>query len=220
MPTPQSHTFPVTRTAHYYTLGHPSAQVRQLWICCHGYGQLASHFIHKFRDLQGPHTLIIAPEGLSRFYFGGVVGPVGASWMTSADRLSEIHDYCNWLDALYDRYTSQLSPEVHITFLGFSQGVATVLRWMHARQRRVDRVIAWAGTLPEDLDYRPLAKYWHDVEWHLVYPDADAYLSPQRLAAQSAWMEAQDFPKVHWHTYPGTHRIDRSELGRLFGKGV
>lgn len=215
MPTPQSHRFPVTRTAHYYTLGTPSSQIRELWICCHGYGQLAHRFIHKFNSILTPQTLVVAPEGLSRFYFGGVVGPVGASWMTLLDRLTEIEDYCNWLDALYDHFIAQLSPDVRVTFFGFSQGVATILRWMHARQRPVHRVIAWAGTLPEDLDYRPLAGYFAQPEWHLVYGTSDEYIARERLDVQADFLEAQGFA-YEQHEYEGTHRVVRNTLKSLF----
>ena len=32
----------VPRTARYWTLGEPGPGLRQVWIACHGYGQLAA----------------------------------------------------------------------------------------------------------------------------------------------------------------------------------
>ncbi|MEL6276926.1 MAG: phospholipase, partial [Bacteroidota bacterium] len=84
---PTAHRLPVQRTAHFYTLGEPSANVKRMWFACHGYGQLASTFIRKFDQLAGAEDYVVAPEGLSRFYWQGFTGKVVASWMTSADRL-------------------------------------------------------------------------------------------------------------------------------------
>jgi hypothetical protein len=58
----------------------------------HGYGQLAKTFIRRFEPIMDAQTLVVAPEGLSRFYWGGFDGPVVASWMTREDRLDEIAD--------------------------------------------------------------------------------------------------------------------------------
>jgi len=57
----------VERTARYYRLGGGGG-VRQLWVACHGYRQLAGHFLRRFEALDDPSRLIVAPEGLSRFY--------------------------------------------------------------------------------------------------------------------------------------------------------
>ncbi|MEN0004839.1 MAG: phospholipase, partial [Bacteroidota bacterium] len=73
------HSIPVTRTAHYATQGQVGPHIRYLCIACHGYGQLAARFIRKFDVVDRADTFVIAPEGLSRFYWGGVTGNVVAS---------------------------------------------------------------------------------------------------------------------------------------------
>ena len=90
----QAHQIKFPRTAHYYTLQPPAPHHRQLLLVLHGYGQLASRFIYKFDQLD-PSYWVVAPEGFSRFYWKGVSGPAGASWLTTPDRLSEIEDYSN-----------------------------------------------------------------------------------------------------------------------------
>ena len=47
----QAHQIKFPRTAHYYTLGNPSKSTKKFFIVLHGYGQLASQIIHKFKDL-------------------------------------------------------------------------------------------------------------------------------------------------------------------------
>ena len=79
------HHIPVKRQARYYTLGTLDTNTKHVYIVLHGYGQLASQIIHKFDDM-ADEVFIIAPEGLSRFYWDGMTGTVGASWMTKEDR--------------------------------------------------------------------------------------------------------------------------------------
>ena len=96
------HHLTVSRTASYQQLGTLSARTRRVWFVCHGYGQLAAYFVRHFAFLAeaDPTTVVIAPEGLSRFYLTGNGGRVGASWMTRDDRLHEIADHINFLNQL------------------------------------------------------------------------------------------------------------------------
>ncbi len=98
----------VARTARYYTLGSPGTHLRELWLVCHGYRQLAGRFLPRFADLDDGTRLIVAPEGLSRFYLHDPAGghgkevPIGATWMTREDRENEITDYVGFLDGVLD----------------------------------------------------------------------------------------------------------------------
>jgi hypothetical protein len=66
----QEHHISIARTARYYQLGTISTDTRRIWFVCHGYGQLAAYFIRHFAHLTAadPYLVVIAPEGLSRFY--------------------------------------------------------------------------------------------------------------------------------------------------------
>jgi len=154
---PREHHVTVERTARYCTLGEPSDRLREVWFVCHGYGQLAHYFIRHFAPLDDGTRLIVAPEALSRFYLaGGTVADhaasrVGASWMTREDREAEINDYVDLLDAVHDRVFEQIDrATVTVTVLGFSQGTATVTRWVAHGRVRADHLIVWAGALPHD----------------------------------------------------------------------
>src|SRR5258707_6339251 len=143
----------VGRTARYYTLGEPGPDVRQVWVVCHGYGQLAGRFVRHFEPIADASRLIVAPEGLSRFYLdSGMHERVGATWMTREDRLADIEDYVGYLDALHAAVFRQVHPgSVQLVVMGFSQGVATAARWA-ARGRRAERLVASGGVLPAELD--------------------------------------------------------------------
>lgn len=207
----ESHAITVPRTARYYTLGAPSPQIRYFWLVCHGYGQLAGQFIRKFESIHDEATFVLAPEGLSRFYWQGVSGDVGASWMTKEGRLSEIEDYANYLTALYDRYLPLLPSDVKIILMGFSQGCATQLRWITRRHPHFHQLLLWAGALPEDIDYSPHHPYFEGKGIDFVYGTKDPYLTPERIDAHRQVI-AQSGLKVQTHTFDGRHEVDREEL--------
>lgn len=207
----QLHATEVARTAHYASLGKPGPQVRQLWIVTHGYGQLSKTFIRRFIPICDEQTLVIAPEGLSRFYWGGFDGPVVASWMTREDRLDEIADFCNMLDQLYAHYVPQCHPEVEINLLGFSQGTATQVRWIMRSFPKFHRLMLWAGQLPEDLDYQPQLDYFADKKLFFAYGDEDQFITPERLVfMQKVIADAGlQFAEV---TYQGGHKVEKEAL--------
>ncbi|MEO1260523.1 MAG: phospholipase [Bacteroidota bacterium] len=212
----QPHKLIIPRTAHYYTIGEPSKEVKRLWLVCHGYGQLASKFIRRFEALDDGKTMIIAPEGLNKFYWGQFTGKPVATWMTSHVRLDEIADYCNYLQTLYDQYVPLLADDVEIILLGFSQGSATVCRWAMERFPLMHHLILWAGLLPDDLDFSPHQTYFSKIKLHFVYGKADEFLTEKRVKWQ------RDFAKknlLEFNEYPfeGTHEVDRAALSAFNG---
>ena len=158
----------VSRTARYFTLGEPSANLHEVWFVLHGHAQLAYHFLRHFSPCRVPGRLIVAPEALSRFYLDHAASHatgrarVGATWMTREDRLAEIADYVAYLDALYAEVFARVDRgAVKVLVLGFSQGVATACRWLCRARSRADTLVLWAGPLPTELDAESVAPLRH-----------------------------------------------------------
>ena len=215
---PTNHHTSVPRTAHYSTLGTAGKHIKHIWIACHGYGQLASKFITKFEEVLDEETFVVAPEGLSRFYFGGnFSGEVAASWMTKGDRLHEINDQCNWLDIIYDKYVPQMSDEVQITIMGFSQGVATAFRWVQSRCRPCNNLIAWAGRIPEDVNYKEIQEYIDAKDIYFVYGLQDQFLTEQRVTFFRTEMKELGL-KVEETSFDDKHVVHRPTLKELGAK--
>ena len=211
----ESHHLKVERTAHFYTIGAPGPKVKYLIIACHGYGQLAQHFIRKFDVLAREDTLIVAPEGLSRFYWDGVTGKVAASWMTKGDRLDEIADYSNYLSSLYHNYKDQLTTDVKVILFGFSQGCATAIRWPMEKFPAFDTLVLWGGMIPEDLDYIPHQDYWSSKKIYAVHGTADQFITSKRLDFHRNLIQRQKLI-VEERSFDGGHVIDRNSLQTLF----
>lgn len=177
---------PVTRTARYYQLGELSATTRRVWFVAHGYGQLATYFIRHFAHLTAadPDLVIVAPEGLSRFYLQGTGGRVGATWMTREDRLTEIDDYVAYLNQLAERLLGQAAPEANVTVLGFSQGAATVSRWLAQTAFRPAHLILWAGAFPPDIASPAATNLLHNLSVTLVCGTEDEFITTEALSQQ------------------------------------
>ncbi len=220
----REHHLPVSRTARYFTIGEPHASLRELWFVCHGYGQLAGRFVRHFESIAAPDRMIVAPEALSRFYVE-VSGKthadthVGASWMTREDRLSDIEDYIEYLDALHAHITDSLegaSPT--FTVLGFSQGVATASRWLERTKVHVDRAFFWGSIIPTDVDFTT-APALRSARITTIAGTADEHATSEMLAAQRARLAVHGIAYEHV-SFNGSHRIDREVLGRLAAEGA
>jgi len=219
MGTPHEHHVTVPRTARYYTLGAAGAETRAVWIVCHGYGQLANEFIARCAAVDDGAHLIVAPEALNRYYHDTRPGAsqtsgVGATWMTKEDRASEITDQITYLDTLYATIFRDVAREaVRVTALGFSQGAATVARWLSHTRLPVDRAIFWAGSIPEDV---PLGAdtALRRAELVMVIGSRDGYATPERVARQAAALKAADksFTVIE---FEGGHRLDDETLRTL-----
>jgi predicted esterase len=217
----REHHLTVTKTARYFTLGDVHETLRQVWFVCHGYGQLARRFLRHFDVLDDGHRLIVAPEALSRFYVETGAGgshadvPVGATWMTREDRLSEIADYVSYLDALYAQVLQDVRRErVEVCVLGFSQGVATVCRWVGAASCKVDGLILWGGLIPSDLELPPVAPVLRELRLTTVVGERDSAVSRELIDKQEERLSELGVPH-RLVTFDGGHHLDRTVLAGL-----
>ncbi|MBC5993300.1 alpha/beta hydrolase [Pontibacter cellulosilyticus] len=205
------HSLVVPRTARYYTLGTPSDEVQDLWIVCHGYGQLARYFLRHFSVLDNGKTVVVAPEALSRFYLDGFSGRVGATWMTKEDRLSEIEDQAAYLNLLLHELLQQLPKNVRVTVLGFSQGGATVSRWLATESIPVHRLILWAASFPEDIDFAMGKAAFAGLPVAMVYGTQDEFITQQALDRKQQLMAQLDIsPRIY--TFEGGHTLHLETL--------
>jgi predicted esterase len=213
----------VARTARYYTLGSPGPHLREAWLVCHGYQQLARRFLPRFSDLDDGTRLIVAPEGLSRFYLHdsesshGKEVPIGATWMTREDRENEITDYVGFLDAVLDEVSEESGGEIaRLTVLGFSQGAHTACRWVVAGETAVERLILWGAYLPDDFDLDRGPDRLGSVELILVRGVLDHYISEEAHASQEARLEELGIP-FKTITHDGGHELDPALLRQIAG---
>jgi predicted esterase len=215
------HHIAVTRSARYFTRGDIGSGITDVWFACHGYGQLAADFAKEFECIDAPERLVVVPEALSRFYipagpgFHGADAKVGATWMTREDRDAEISDYVSYLDSLYDEVFRQIDrSKTRVTVLGFSQGGATVNRWLMQGKVRADRLVMWGSLLASDIDLDKAAKLFRTIDVDIVYGKRDQFANAEIIAKYEETMKKSGM-KYNLITFEGGHRMDRETLTRL-----
>ncbi len=174
-------------------MGSFDATLSEVWIVCHGHGQLAARFLSRFAPLEREDRLFVAPEALSRYYLTAPNtvhrpdSPVGATWMTREDREAEIEDQIRYLDLVYEEVFERVDRAgVRLWALGFSQGVATVTRWLARGKVSADRVVLWAGMIPPELDETGGRALSARGPVTIVVGSSDEFATPKVVAAQEA----------------------------------
>ena len=208
----REHHIEIHRTARYFTAGHQRRNLKQVWFVCHGYGQLAEEFIQYFAVLDDGTRLIVAPEGLSRFYREGTHREVGASWMTREDRLNEIDDYVAYLEALYTQIFERVDRDsAEVFVLGFSQGVATAARWVAHGTVHAEHLVLWAELVPPEFRSREGFRRLRALDLTLVRGTHDKLVTSGHLAEQRERLEAHGIT-AHELSFNGGHRLDKETL--------
>lgn len=205
----------VPRSARYFAVGPEASSAREVWFVLHGYGQLAGRFLRHFEFLAESQRLVVAPEGLSRFYLeGGARDKVGASWMTREDRLTEIDDYVRYLDTLFGEVMRERRVEGGVHVLGFSQGTATASRWLEQGRARADRLILWGGEVPPDLDLSRARTRWEGTGLVLVAGSTDPFITAKVLARDEKRLSDHGI-SYRVEKFEGGHEIVQEVLRRI-----
>ncbi len=212
----------VTKKASYYSSQKPSKSINQVWIICHGYGQLAEYFLEWFRPVFSEKTLIVAPEGLHRFYIKGFSGRVGASWMTKQDRLNDIKDYVNYLDEVYLEIKNMVSPSCFIHVLGFSQGVSTAIRWICKSKLQVNSLTLLSGKIPEDIDYNLYSKKINTLNPKIIFGNNDEFYSTKSINDELNFIKSRGL-NFNYIEFDGGHKLKKNiitKLGTIIDKEI
>ena len=133
------------------SLGELNESTTNIWFALHGYGQLVEYFKRHFVPLVQNGRAIILPQGAHKFYLNGTEGRVGASWMTKEDRLTDIDNQRLFLNEAIS-WAAAKAPNARFHMVGFSQGVATGMRFLGYSCVSFHSLLAWAGSWPPDLD--------------------------------------------------------------------
>jgi predicted esterase len=133
--------------------------------------------------------------------------------MTSEDRLVDIHNYLQYLDGIKRGVLDQC-PEAEITLLGFSQGAATVSRWVMHGEANWQRLILWGGLWPPDLPFALGREKLTGKEIHFVYGKKDPFFKPghlETLVELSSKLNVRPFIRP----FDGEHEIDLDVLSEI-----
>lgn len=198
----------VEKNARYFVLGNHSKTIKKVWLVFHGYGQLANYFLKNFEHIDDGETLIIAPEGLNRFYWKGFSDKVVASWMTKEDREKDIEDYVNYLNVLWSTIRKEYDlTDASITLFAYSQGTATLCRWYLQNSIQPNRIVFWAGTLAHDIDYALLKNKLSNVDTTQLFGNKDEFYKPEQIKKLKEFIEKKGL-KINFRIFDGGHQLN------------
>jgi predicted esterase len=218
-------TLSITASATYEKLGKFDENTQQIWLVCHGFGQLAKYFIRRFDILDAEKNLIIAPQGLSKFYLNGQYDKVGASWLTKENREMDLANTLNYLHTIYEtEIKSHLeNPKViqniqanklKINILGFSQGVSIACRWAVECQIPFDKLVLWAGRFPSEIQKEQLKFVKSEAEIILIVGDKDEFYRETYIEEEKQKLtNVIKPPKII--VFDGTHEVRREVLEQV-----
>lgn len=197
----------VSKTMRYFTIGDINKADKLLYVL-HGYGQLASYFIKSFEKLPDSY-LIIAPEGMHRFYLNGTSGRVGASWMTKEAREIDILENTQNLNQLNKTLSKQFKKTI---ILGFSQGGATAARWFFNKNSLFDQLILWASVFPPDINLLNEISNNNKSKNYFVLGNNDPYFNEANSKKIINNYKKNNF---HIKRFNGTHKVDLDTLRNI-----
>ena len=205
----------------YAVLEPRTRPVTEIWFALHGYNQLAHRFLRHLHPIHTGGRRLVAAEGLHRQYIDHGARRVGASWMTSEDRRTDIEDYVRYLDRLHahildeEREPGADGPApAWIVALGFSQGVHTLCRWLAFGRARIDRAVLWGATVPPDLELAEHGARLAATDLHLACGETDEYYDRDAVEAHERRLRAAGIGFTS-HRYAGGHRLDAGVLRLL-----
>ena len=211
------------RTGRYSLVGAAPGNARRFWFVLHGYGGLAPRFLRAFGGIVPAYTCVVAPEGLSRFYHdmpradGAHLQRVGATWMTREARELDIADTMRWLDGVHDEVLAPARAHgtpVSCGLLGFSQGVATAMRWAADGAIQPRAFVAWAGGLALDVHAERFAAKVAGAAVVLVAGERDGFVTPQLRATVLESLRHYN-AAAREIIFPGEHTLDPTVLSTL-----
>jgi predicted esterase len=210
----QKHNIEVVKTARYFSLGTLNSQTKKIIFALHGYAQTADNFLETLKCLENEETYIIAPEGLSRFYWKDFISNPVASWMTKLDREDDIKDSLSYLNKLYKEVVSGLNlDKVTIEFFGFSQGAATMSRWLAQDTIMVQKAIFYAGEIAHDIDFSK-SENFNSCELVFVYGNKDRFINGKKLESMKQQFDQLNI-LLKIVEFEGKHEVIKNGLVKI-----
>ena len=200
----------------YSTLNTYSDGTKNIWFVFHGLGYLSRYFIKYFKELDSSENFIVAPQAPSKYYQGKNFKHVGASWLTKEETIMETQNVLNYVDGVYRKEIE--GRKARIIFMGYSQGVSIVTRWMSSRNIECDVLLLHSGGIPEELKVENFTYLSKSIEIHYHYGLNDPYINTERMNIEDKKAKLLFGNRLKISNFNGNHEIDTSILRTLSNK--
>lgn len=202
----------VRKTTRYFISKKIDEKVKNVIFVLHGYAQNADDFLNSCMALANEETLLVAPEGLSKFYWKDFTSNPSSSWMTSLERENELLDTMNYLSQVLMEVKLHLPKKgVEYSCLGFSQGAATASRFACNPYLNCSDLFLYGGGPAHDLNWDALPE---NLNFHLVYGDQDPLVSDSQAQKVEAVIQSKKL-EVSVFRFNGKHKIEIAALAYI-----
>jgi len=201
------------------TRGQLNENTKNVWIVCHGYGQLARNFVRRLDVLDSEEDFVLGLQGLSKFYVDNTFGYVGASWMTKVGREIEIENQIAYFKkALNHVFEDRNLEEYTLNLLGFSQGVSTICRMAAAINLQFDNLVLWAGSFPPELGKDDFNYLSQSAKAFAVVGDQDTFIKGDQVNAELKKLQETIDLHAELIRFDGGHEVDTDILKKVISR--
>jgi len=197
----------------YATLNTLQDSTQTIWIVFHGIGYLSRYFLKYFAGLPADEHYIIAPQAPSKYYLNSEYKHVGASWLTKERTMEDLETVLAYIDAVMSDLNIPDSCKVHI--LGYSQGASIALRWLCHSKHRCDKLILYAGGIPNEITSEDVEFLKKNTEVSIVYGKQDKFLTVERMAIEEKKIQLLFGDRARRVSYNGGHEVDPEVITRF-----
>lgn len=197
----------------YATLNELQESTQTVWLVFHGIGYLSRYFLKYFSALPPQAHYIVAPQAPSKYYLTDEYTHVGASWLTRENTLEDLEYVVAYVDAVVEDIRLPESCKVFI--LGYSQGASIALRWLCHSRHRCDKLILYAGGIPEEITPSDVDFLKGKTEVSIVYGKQDEFLTVERMAREEQKIRLLFGDRARRISFEGGHEM-RPEVLNLF----
>lgn len=168
-----------SHTNSYETVNELTEGTKNIWLCFHGLGYLATYFKRYFQALDAEENYIIVPQAPSKFYQGKDFKHVGASWLTRVDTHQEMQNNLNYIHAVLE--AEKIQGDQRLVLFGYSQGVSIATRFLKNYGDRIKALILHSGGVPKELNQQD-GEHFQSLcnNFYHIMGTRDEYATPER----------------------------------------
>ena len=202
-----------TTTNSYATLNKLTNKTKNVWFVCHGIGYLSRYFLKYFDQLNADENYIIAPQAQSKYYLDSQYKHVGASWLTKENTIKETENVMCYFDAVLE--AENISSDMNVIILGYSQGVSVVTRYVAKRKFRCDQMVLLSGGIPKELDNHDFKFLEGKTKVSLIYGIQDEYLNEEFMVDARKRFYKLFGNTASIITFDGKHEVKKEAINQI-----
>ena len=168
-----------SHTNSYEIVNELTDATKNIWLCFHGLGYLATYFKRYFQTLDAKENNIILPQAPSKFYQGKDFKHVGASWLTRVDTQQEMQNNLNYIHAVLE--AEKVKGDQRLILFGYSQGVSIATRFLKNYSDSIKAIVLHSGAVPKELTKQD-GDHFKSLcnSFYYIMGTKDEYATPER----------------------------------------